>query len=108
MSADRLKTDSIKSPVMPDKEHKNPNKTLLYKGPVRISDQFFCAITHVRIETKQPPEKPAALLFGLAAIRPLLFFPNRTPKNQAAESFIKTVNKKRLNKNLDSLKRVMR
>ena len=53
MSADRLKTDSIKSPVMPDKEHKNPNKTLLYKGPGRISGQFFCAITHVRIENKQ-------------------------------------------------------
>ena len=43
------------------------------------------------MEPKIPPIKPAILLFGLALIKPLLFFPKRTPKNQARESHKNTI-----------------
>ena len=42
------------------------------------------------MEPAIPPIKPTRDLFGLAAIKPLLFLPNKIPKNQAAESHIKT------------------
>ena len=43
------------------------------------------------IAPMHPPQKPAMLLFGLALNTFLLFFPNKTPKSHARESFIKTV-----------------
>ena len=49
-----------------------------------------------RIEQEIPPIKPTKLLFGLAATYPLVDFPNKTPKNQARESQIKTNIKNKL------------
>ena len=52
--------------------------------------------TPARIELQMPPMNPTKLLFGLAATQPLVDFPNKTPKNHASESQIKTKIKNKL------------
>lgn len=92
--ADRLKTDSIKSPTIEEKAIKMPITIIFTGEPTKISGQIYKARRPAKIEPTKPPEKPAKLLFGLDFIKPLLFFPKRTPKNHAKESQKKTIIKK--------------
>lgn len=92
--AERLKTDSIKSPVIPAVATAKPNAIPFNIEPVKISVHKRCAIIPAAMEPAYPPINPAMLLFGLHTTRPRLFFPNSTPKNHASESHINTENKK--------------
>ena len=88
-SAERLRTDSTKSPIIEVIEIK------ALKIPLKI-------------EPKMPPQKPAMLLFGLAFIKPLLFFPKSTPKNHAKESQKNTIVKNMIKTGREFLRKVMR
>ena len=93
-SLERLKTDSIKSPTMVEREVIKARTTTFHIGNVNISAKMSLKITENKTEPKIPPAKPTILLLGLAAIIPRLFFPNKTPKNHAHESQRKTWIKK--------------
>ena len=94
-SAERLRTDSTKSPIIEVIEIKAPKRINFATEPVKMSFHKSQLKIPLKIEPKMPPQKPAMLLFGLAFIKPLLFFPKRTPMNQAMLSVKKTIRRNR-------------
>ena len=74
----------------------------------KISGQIICAKIHEPMAPIKPPIKPAILLFGLAAKTLRLFFPKRTPNNDARESFINTVKRNKARNFVDSANKVIR
>ena len=93
---ERLNTDSIKSPTIEAIAVRKPRiKISIYENG-SLSGKIHLNKNPARIEQEIPPIKPTKLLFGLAATYPLVDFPNKTPKNQARESQIKTNIKNKL------------
>ena len=84
----------IKSPTIEENARINPITMIFTIEPSKTSGQIKYERIPPQIEPKNPPAKPTILLFGLAFINPRLFFPKRTPKNQASESQKNTINKK--------------
>ena len=88
---ERFKTDSTRSPKMDVIEIRIPKKISFKTEPIKISFHKIQLKIPLKMEPKIPPQNPAMLLFGLAFMKPLLFFPKSTPKNQARESQKKTI-----------------
>ena len=97
-----MNTDSIRSPIIAASEVINPRTIRRGYEIVKIAGKINLNKQPEAIEPAIPPIKPTRLLFGLAATKPLVFFPNRIPKNQAAESHINTKIRKRLITNFES------
>ena len=105
---DRLSTDSTRSPIMEVKPITSPKKIILKIEPAKTSPFHKKHTTPLNTDPAKPPQKPAMLLFGLALIKPLLFFPKSTPKNHANESQKKTMVKKRIKTSFECSKNVNR
>ena len=96
MSHERLKTDSIKSPIIAAIAVIAPRIARFTLLMVITSGKIYLKRKPQPNEPAIPPIKPTRLLLGLAATNPLVDFPKRIPKNQAKESHINTKIKKRL------------
>jgi len=107
-SAERLRTDSTKSPIIEVIEIKAPKRINFATEPVKMSFHKSQLKIPLKIEPKMPPQKPAMLLFGLAFIKPLLFFPKSTPKNHAKESQKNTIVKNMIKTGREFLRKVIR
>ena len=90
---ERLNTDSIKSPTIAARAVIRAKITIFKYEPAKISGNINLIKQPKNIEPAIPPKNPTMLFLGLAAINPLLFFPNKTPNNHAAESHKKTKTK---------------
>ena len=89
-SNERLKTDSIKSPIIAPSAVIKLIKIIFQIEPKKISGNINLNTMPLAIAVKIPPKNPTRLLFGLALKNPLVDFPNRTPKNHAPESVMNT------------------
>ena len=93
---ERLKTDSIKSPIIDAIAVINAIIETFRYEQVTISENKNLNKHAAAIELNIPPINPTRLLFGLEAKTPLVLLPNKIPKNQAKESQIKTMIKNKL------------
>ena len=91
--AERFNIDSAKSPTMAEKATHIARIVIFIGEPINKYGTKKYPIKPAVREPKNPPAKPAMLLFGLALIKPRLFFPNRTPKNHAKLSHKNTISK---------------
>lgn len=107
-SEERFKTDSTKSPKIEVIEIKTPSRINFTSEPSKIFFHKDQLKQPLRTEPEIPPQNPAMLLFGLAFINPLLFFPKRFPNSHAAESQKKTIVKNMIKTCLEFLKKVRR
>lgn len=89
-SNERLKTDSIKSPIIAPSPVIKLIKIIFHIEPKNTSGNKNLNAIPLTIALTRPPKNPTRLLFGLALKNPLVDFPNRTPKNQAPESVMNT------------------
>lgn len=98
ISAERLNTDSVKSPTIETTAVKKLIIIIFQYSLPKISGKIkFNKIPHA-IEVIIPPINPTKLLLGLAGINPRVDFPKSIPKNHAPESHINTRIKNKIKK----------
>ena len=94
--AERLNTDSARSPTMEENAMSMPVMISFTSPPSKRSCQMKYPKTPAADAPSKPPIKPTRLLFGLALTKPRVLLPKRTPKNQATLSVKNTMMRKML------------